>query len=62
MDRDTALDELAREWAREGKVGGPPTLWDLAVALARANSIGGDDADVRAAGAGGEDPGLPKAE
>ena len=43
MDRSEALDALADEWRKQGKVGGPPTLWDLAVALARAHAFEGED-------------------
>jgi len=58
MERDVALEELADEWRRQGKVGGTPTLWDLAVALAKAGVVG-EQADAPAAGA---DADLPQAE
>ena len=60
MDRAEALEELATEWRARGVVGAAPSLWDLAVALARAGITG--DGDESAAGDGEQDPGSTKAE
>ena len=43
MDKDEALRALADEWKHQGKSGGPVTLLDLAVALARASATSDDD-------------------
>ena len=53
MDKDEELKALADEWKHQGKSGGPVTLLDLAVALARASSR--TDDDESAAGDGAED-------
>lgn len=39
MDRREALAALAEDWKAQGKTCEEPTLWDLAVALARAHSM-----------------------
>jgi hypothetical protein len=62
MDKDEALRELAKEWERKGVVGGPPGLWDLALALARKDLPVVEAVDESPAGPGSEDPALPKAE
>jgi hypothetical protein len=54
MYKDEELKALADEWKHQGKSGGPVTLLDLAVALARASSTSDDDES--AAGDGAEDP------
>jgi hypothetical protein len=62
MDKDEALKRLAKEWKEKGVTGSQPTLWDLALALAREGVTSAEDGDESPAGGSGGEPDLPKAE